>query len=122
MTNREFFTNIANGTLTDAEKEHATAALAKLDAANEARKNKTSPKAQEKAVENAKFDETLIGVLTKDPQIEADIANALGVTGPKARAGLKRLIEAGVVVKSEVKVPKKGAQKAYALVSAEDAE
>jgi hypothetical protein len=122
MTNREFFTNIANGTLTDAEKEHATAALAKLDAANEARKNKTSPKAQEKAVENAKFDETLIGVLTKDPQIEADIANALGVTGPKARAGLKRLIEAGVVVKSEVKVPKKGVQKAYALVSAEDAE
>ena len=40
MTNREFYTNIANGTITDAEKEFALAAIAKLDETNEKRKNK----------------------------------------------------------------------------------
>ena len=122
MTNREFYTNIVNGTITEAEKEFALAAIAKMDEANEKRKNKTSPKEKEKAAENAKFDETVIGVLTNEPQIEADIASALGVTGPKARASLKRLVEAGVVTKSEVKVPKKGTVKAYALAKAETAE
>lgn len=122
MTNREFYTNIVNGTITEAEKEFALAAIAKMDEANEKRKNKTSPKEKEKAAENAKFDETVIGVLTNEPQIEADIASALGVTGPKARASLKRLVEAGVVTKSEVKVPKRGALKAYALAPAETAD
>lgn len=122
MTNREFYTNIVNGTITEAEKEFALAAIAKMDEANEKRKNKTSPKEKEKAAENAKFDETVIGVLTNEPQIEADIASALGVTGPKARASLKRLVEAGVVTKSEVKVPKKGTVKAYALAPAETAD
>lgn len=122
MTYREFYTNVANGTITDAEKEFALAAIAKMDETNEKRKNKTSPKEKEKAAENAKFDETVIGVLTNEPQIEADIASALGVTGPKARASLKRLVEAGVVTKSEVKVPKKGTVKAYALTPAETAD
>lgn len=122
MTNREFYTNIVNGTITEAEKEFALAAIAKMDEINEKRKNKTSPKEKEKAAENAKFDETVIGVLTDEPQIEADIAGALGVTGPKARASLKRLVEAGVVTKSEVKVPKKGTVKAYALAKAETAD
>lgn len=122
MTNREFYTNIANGTITEAEKEFALAAIVKMDEANEKRKNKTSPKEKEKAAENARFDETVIGVLTNEPQIEADIASALGVTGPKARASLKRLVEAGVVTKSEVKVPKKGTVKAYALTPAETAD
>ena len=49
MTNREFYTTIANGTITEAEKEFALAAIAKLDATNEKRKNKPS----KKAVENA---------------------------------------------------------------------
>ena len=42
MTNREFFTNIINGTLTDAEKEFATAAIAKMDETNAKRKEKVA--------------------------------------------------------------------------------
>ena len=122
MTNREFYNAIVNGNITDEVIAHASEAIEKLDKALENRKNKTSPKEKEKAAENTKFDETVIGVLTNEPQIEADIASALGVTGPKARASLKRLVEAGVVTKSEVKVPKRGALKAYALASAETAE
>lgn len=122
MTNREFYNAIVNGNITDEVIAHASEAIEKLDKALENRKNKTSPKEKEKAAENAKFDETVIGVLTNEPQIEADIASALGVTGPKARASLKRLVEAGVVTKSEVKVPKRGALKAYALTAIETAE
>ncbi len=122
MTNREFYNAIVNGNITDEVIAHASEAIEKLDKALENRKNKTSPKEKEKAAENAKFDETVIGVLTNEPQIEADIASALGVTGPKARASLKRLVEAGVVTKSEVKVPKKGTVKAYALTPAETAD
>lgn len=122
MTNREFYNAIVNGNITDEVIAHASEAIEKLDKTLENRKNKTSPKEKEKAAENAKFDETVIGVLTNEPQIEADIASALGVTGPKARASLKRLVEAGVVTKSEVKVPKKGTVKAYALAPAETAE
>ena len=120
MTNREFYTNIANGNITEAEKEFALAAIAKMDETNEKRKNKTSPKEKEKAAENAKFDELVLGVLTNEPQIEADIATALGVTGPKARASLKRLVETNVIIKSEVKVPKKGVVKAYALAPTDE--
>ena len=122
MTNREFYNAIVNGNITDEVIAHASEAIEKLDKALENRKNKISPKEKEKAAENAKFDETVIGVLTNEPQIEADIASALGVTGPKARASLKRLVEAGVVTKSEVKVPKRGALKAYALASTDTAE
>lgn len=122
MTNREFYNAIVNSNITDEVIAHASEAIEKLDKALENRKNKTSPKEKEKAAENAKFDETVIGILTNEPQIEADIASALGVTGPKARASLKRLVEAGVVTKSEVKVPKRGALKAYALAATETAE
>ena len=51
MTNREFYTNIANGNITEAEKEFALAAIAKMDETNEKRKNKVSPKEQEKQAE-----------------------------------------------------------------------
>ena len=123
MTNREFFTNIANGTITDAEKEFALAAIAKLDATNEKRKNKTSPKEAEKQAEMAALRESIFAVLTNDPQTEADIAAQVGVTGAKARAQLRKLVAEGRVVSADIKVPKKGTCKGYSLAPAEsDAE
>ena len=119
MTNREFYTNIANGTITEAEKEFALAAIAKMDATNEARKNKVSPKEQEKQAEMAVLREAIFGVLTNDPQTEGDIAIAVGVTGAKARAQLRKLVDEGKAVKSDIKVPKKGVCKGYALATAE---
>ena len=115
MTNREFLTNIANGTLTNAEMEHAVAALAKIDAANEARKNKPS----KKAVENAPILESIVAVLGTEPKITADIAAEVGITPQKASALCRQLVAAGKAVQSDVKVPKKGALKAYAIVEAD---
>jgi dihydroorotase-like cyclic amidohydrolase len=117
MTNREFFTNITNGIITDLEKEHAQTALAKLDAALEQRKNKVSPKEAEKAAADAAIRETIFAAITELPQVEAELAAAAGVTGPKARAELRKLVAEGRVVSVDVKVAGKGKCKGYALPS-----
>ena len=118
MTNREFYTNIANGTITEAEKEFALASIAKLDATNEKRKNKTSPKEAEKAAADAAVREQIVAVLTSDPQTAADLAVAVGISTQKASAQLRKLVADGAAVASDIKVPKKGTCKGYALASA----
>lgn len=122
MTNREFYTNIANGTITEAEKEFALAAIAKLDATNEARKNKTSPKDAEKAAADAVVRENIFALLTADPQTASDLGAQVGVSTPKATAELRKLVAEGRVEKTDVKVPKRGVVKGYALASTETAE
>lgn len=118
MTNREFYTNIANGTITEAEKEFALAAIAKMNETNEKRKNKTPPKEAAKQAEMAALRESIFAVITSDPQTEADIAAQVGVTGAKARAQLRKLVDEGRVVSADIKVPKKGTCKGYSLAPA----
>ena len=125
MTNREFYTNIANGNVTDAEKEFALAAIAKMDETNEKRKNKTSPKEAEKAEADAKVREEIFALLTADPQTAADLGVQIGVSTPKATAELRKLVADGRVEKTDIKVPKKGPCKGYFIPAtdvAEDAE
>lgn len=122
MTNREFYTNVANGNITDEVIAHASAAITKLDNALEARKNKTSPKDAEKAAADAVIRETILSFITTEVQTEADIAAQAGVTPAKARAELRKLVEANLVVKSDVKIPKRGVVKGYALASTETVE
>ena len=119
MTNREFYTNIANGTITEAEKEFALAAIAKMDETNEKRKNKPSKKAEE----NAPVIEALTNALTSDPQTAADLAAQVGISTQKASSLLRQIVASGVAVASDIKVPKKGTCKGYALAPVEtDAE
>jgi sRNA-binding protein len=115
MTNREFYSNIVNGNITEEVVAHATAAIEKLDAALEARKNKPS----KKATENAPVLETITGILTSEPAVASDIATAAGISTQKASALLRQLVATGVAVQTEVKVPKKGTVKAYALATVE---
>ena len=116
MTNREFLTNIANGTITDAEKAFAEERLAKIDATNEARKNKPS----KKAVENAPLlDQIVNEVLSAEAVTAATVAETLGVSVQKASHLLRALVDDGRAVVTDVKVPKKGTQKAYSAADAE---
>ena len=119
MTNREFYTFVANGTINEDVIAHASSAIDKMDAALEARKNKVTPKEAEKAAADAVIRETIYSVITNDVQLEADIAAQAGVTPAKARAELRKLVAANLVVKSDVKVPKKGVCKGYSLPIAE---
>lgn len=115
MTNREFYTNIANGNITEAEKEFALAAIAKMDETNEKRKNKTSPKDAEKAAEDAKIRESIFALITSDPQTAADLGAQVGVSTPKATAELRKLVADSRVCKADISVPKKGKCKGYFL-------
>jgi Fic family protein len=111
MTNREFYTNIANGNVTEAEKEFALAAITKMDETNEKRKNKPSKNAEA----NAPIIASLTEALTADPQTAADLAAVVGISTQKASSLLRQIVASGVAASMDIKVPKKGTCKGYAL-------
>lgn len=121
MTNREFFVQVSAGVINDEVIAHATAAIEKMDAANEKRKNTPSKTAEA----NAPLTEAIItGILMHDePMTGVAIAEKLNemfpdlekpVTVNKVASLLKAAVAAGEVVKSDVKV-EKATRKAYAL-------
>lgn len=113
MTNREFYTAIANGSVTEDVIAHATASLEKMDEANEKRKNKPSKTAEA----NAPILEALTNALTADYQVASDLASAVGISTQKASSLLRQLVANGTAVVTDIKVPKKGSCKGYALPS-----
>jgi hypothetical protein len=124
MTNREFYTAIAaNETLTEEIRNHATEQIAKLDATAVKRKGKVSAKDLEKREANAKM-ATLIAetILGTEAKTATDVAAALTeqsgeeVKVQKASYLLRLAVELGLANATEVKIPKKGTQKAYTIV------
>ena len=124
MTNREFYTAIsANETLSEEIRNHATEQIAKLDATAEKRKGKVSAKDQEKRDANAAMAkhiaETILGTEAKTA---TDVAEALTaeageeVKVQKASYLCRLAVELGLANATEVKIPKKGTQKAYTIV------
>lgn len=124
MTNREFYTAIsANETLSEEIRNHATEQIAKLDATAEKRKGKVSAKDQEKRDANAAMAkhiaETILGTEAKTA---TDVAEALTaeageeVKVQKASYLCRLAVELGLANATEVKIPKKGTQKAYTVV------
>ena len=126
MTNREFYTAITaeNATITPEMIEHATAALAKLDATAEKRKGKVSAKDQAKRDENAATATHIAqDILSTEPKTATDIAAILSAeTGDEVKVQkasyLCRLaVDMGLATVTEVKIPKRGTMKAYAVVA-----
>ncbi len=117
MTNREFLTAIANmENISEELKAEATARIEKLDATNEARKNKPSKKAKE----NAPIMEQIANeILTSEAQTASAVAEAAGISIQKANALLRALVAEGRATVTEVKVPKRGVQKAYTKADAD---
>lgn len=113
MTKREFYVAISNGEMTDELMAMATAEIEKMDAANEKRKEKTSKKAEEN---QPLIDRIVNEILTTEPQTATDVAAVLEVSVQKASSLCRTAVAQGKAVQSDVKVPKKGNQKAYALV------
>lgn len=112
MTNREFYTAIVEAQINDEVTAFAEAAIAKLDATNEKRRN-TPSKA---AVENAPLVEKLVTeILDAEPKTASDVAPILGVSVQKASSLLRTAVADGKAVVTDVKVPKKGVQKGYTL-------
>ena len=125
MTNREFYTAITaeNATITPEMIEHATEALAKLDATAETRKGKISAKDQAKRDENAALAAKVAAeILTTEAKTATDVAAALTemlgeeIKVQKASYLCREAVKMGLAVQTEVKIPKKGTQKAYTTV------
>ena len=128
MTNREFYKLIVaeNATITPDMIEHAKEAIAKLDATAEKRKGKVSAKDQAKRDENAAMAKHIAEtILSTEAKTASDVAALLTAeTGeevkPQKASYICRLaVKMGLANETEVKIPKKGAQKAYTVVVAE---
>ena len=122
MTNREFYTAITaeNATITPEMIEHAQAQLAKLDATAEKRKGKVSAKDQAKRDENAALAAHIAStILGTEAKTATDVAAVLTaeageeVKVQKASYLCRLAVELGMATQTEVKIPKKGTQKAY---------
>ena len=116
MTNREFFTAIASMTNISAELvEHATNELGKLDKRNASRAAKPT-KAQK---ENEPIKEEIVRFLTEKGSFHtaSEVMEACEISVQKASALCRQLVEEGTLTVQEIKVPKKGKQKAYAIAN-----
>lgn len=106
MTNREFYTAIVNGTLTEDVVAKAHEEIEKLDARNAKRAN-TPSKTQK---ENAPLIEKIASLLTSEPKLASELAKEMEISTQKASALVKKV--EGVSV-CDVKVKGKGTQKGY---------
>ena len=128
MTNRELYKAVIahiNGEalpygLTEAElREGFEGLLAKLDATNEKRKAASALKAAEKQAEKDPLREQLFAVMGGEdvPMTASMLIEAAGLAEtvkPASVPSLMRpLVEAGRVVKVDVKIPGKGTQRGY---------
>ena len=127
MTNRDFYTAIINADLTaifedemaKSVKDHAKAALGKLDATNEKRRNAAS----KKELENLPIMEQIVNeVLSFEPMTASDIGAALGISHNKATPIVKMAVARGLAGVKDIKVPKKGTQKGYFLLGEDECE
>lgn len=108
MTNREFYNAVITANINKDMTDFAKESLKKLDERNAKRASKPS----KTAVANEPIKKLIIEKLTTTPKTASLIATEVGITTQKASA-LLRQIEGLVVV--DIKVPKKGTQKGYAI-------
>lgn len=105
MTYRDFYNAVIDGTITEEMQTFAHEAIAKLDARNARRAERPS----KTALANEPIKAEIAKVLTNEPQTASVIASAVGISVQKASA-LLRQMDCEV---TEIKIPKKGTQKAY---------
>lgn len=116
MTTREFLTAITSmPNISDELKEYAKGELKKLDKRNAARATKPT-KAQK---ENKPIKEEIVKFLTEKGGFHtaSEVMEACEISVQKASALCRQLVEEGTLTVQEIKVPKKGKQKAYAIAN-----
>lgn len=121
MTTREFLTAIATSediaNIAPELTEEAGVRIAKLDAANAARKAKASSKPSKTALENEPIKAAILAHLADmtEPLSAAELAEALDITTAKAASLCGKMVKEGTLDRTEVKVPKKGKTNKYSV-------
>lgn len=124
MTKIELMKSIVEGAVVTAEMAEKAAEIIAADAAaKEKRKGKVSSKDQAKRDANVALAQHIAAdILTSEAQTATDVAAVLTAeTGEevkvqKASYLLRLAVELGLAAATEVKIPKKGPQKAYTIV------
>lgn len=131
MTKREFFVNAAAGEMTEEMKAFAAEQLVKMDETLEKRKGKVSEKEQAKRDANEALARRVAAeILSAEAKTATDVAaeltimldehdeegNLIEVKVQKASSLCRKAVELELAVQTEVKIPKKGTQKAYTAV------
>lgn len=124
MTNREMYTNTINYLrgADDVDTAELIAAfedaLARMDATNEKRKAASALKAAERQAEKEPIREALLAVMGgEDAPMTASMlieAAELDIKPASVPSLMRPLVEAGRVVKVDMKIPGKGTQRGYA--------
>lgn len=125
MTKREFFNEVIAVIDGTSEidvlelKEFAKAEIVKLDERNASRSSKPT-KTQ---IENEPIKEKILEVLsTGERMVASAIAERLEISTQKVSALCRQLVESKKLKVEDVKIPKKGKQKAYMVNAAADEE
>ena len=123
MTKREFFVKVAAGEMTEEMMGFAAEALVKMDETLEKRKGKVSEKEQAKRDANEALARRVAAeILGAEAKTATDVAAELTVMlgeevkVQKASSLCRKAVELGLAVQTDVKIPKKGSQKAYTVV------
>ena len=123
MTKREFFVAVSEGKMTEEMQAMAAEFLTKMDAQLAARKGKVSEKEQAKRDEReALARKVATEILGAEAMTATDVAAALTemlgeeVKVQKASYLCRKAVDLGLAAVTEVKIPKKGTQKAYTVV------
>lgn len=123
MTKREFFAKVSAGEMTEEMQAFAAEQLTKMDAQLEARKGKVSEKEQAKRDANVALatrvaKEILGAEAMTATDVAAKLTELLGeeIKVQKASSLCRKAVELELAVQTDVKIPKKGSQKAYTAV------
>ena len=123
MTKIELMKALTEGAVVTAEMAEKAQEILAADAkAKEARKGKVSKADQAKRDENvALATKVATEILGTEPMTATDVAALMGegVKVQKASYICRLAVDLGLATQTEVKIPKKGTQKAYTAVSAE---
>ena len=113
MTKREFFEQVQNGVITEEMQAFAAKEITAMDERNAKRSTKPSAKQIENEAIKEKIIEAFAG---KTKTLASAIGEAMGISTNKASALCRQLVAENRMTVEEVKVPKKGMQKAYTVV------
>ena len=128
MTKREFFVKVAAGEMTEEMQAMAAEFLTKMDETLAKRKGKVSEKEQAKRDANEALARRVAAeILGAEAKTATDVAaeltvmldehdeegNLIEVKVQKASSLCRKAVELELAVQTEVKIPKKGTQKAY---------
>ena len=126
MTKREFFVKVSAGEMTEEMQAFAAETLVKMDEILAKRKGKLSEKEQVKREANEalarRVAAEILGAEAKTAtDVAAELTEMLGeeVKVQKASSLCRKAVELELAVQTDVKIPKKGTQKAYTAVAVE---